>query len=324
MTDERHPHGFQPPHPEPAGARRHARRQARFERRFAVLAELRRRHPKRLGEGPGKRLVGFIPRLEGNLQHRVFRAPQLPCGPLQPQAPHVLPHRFAHHAPKDPVEVKRREARHPGQFLERQGTVQVLLDVRQHLRDAFAIGVHRAGLHEFESSLTGRACLDRFCGNCRQAKPPLPGRAKPADWRCRGSRAGRSEATFCAIRTKSHGLAGDWGRRCERRHNEPAGCLLCTARGLPPRRRVRNMEVDSLALCGAGVSTCGPAQGAPRNRPASAPVPASEGGLPARRRLTTCPTRALRTRRGGTLGFEPFARSNPATPPLSGGVRSPL
>lgn len=108
--------------------------------------------------------MGFIPRLQGDLQDRAFRAPQLPRAPLQPQAPHMLPHRFAHHAPENPVEMKRREARHLRQFLQRQGAVQVLLDVRQHLRDALAIGVHGTGLHEIESSLSGRAFLDRFCG----------------------------------------------------------------------------------------------------------------------------------------------------------------
>ena len=114
-------------------------RHERFRARGVLVAIGRGRRAETRVEGACEGLVGLIAGIEGDLGHRIGGGFQLLRGALQPQPAYILLHRLARHATEDAVEVERREARHPGEVLEREFLVEVALDVEHDAEDAFLV-----------------------------------------------------------------------------------------------------------------------------------------------------------------------------------------
>jgi hypothetical protein len=93
-------------------------------------------------------------------------------GRLQPQPADVLVDPLAHQPAEEAVEVVRREVGHPGQPIQRQFLIQVLLDEELHLEDALAIGLLRRR-HGRNYTRPLPPLLDRSCDPASVRAPPL-------------------------------------------------------------------------------------------------------------------------------------------------------
>jgi hypothetical protein len=92
--------------------------------------------PEHGRERAGEGLVGLVPGLEGHVRDRLVAELEPVGGPLQSEPADVSHHRLPHHAAEHPVEVVRGEVGNRGQVFERDGVVQVALDVHQHAEHA--------------------------------------------------------------------------------------------------------------------------------------------------------------------------------------------
>src|SRR5262249_16192359 len=88
--------------------------------------------PNCLREGGAEGLRGSMARTQGPLDDAVCGGLQRNGRGFQPQPPHVLGDAFADQAAENTMEVVWRKVGHPGQPLQRQFLVEVLLDEELH------------------------------------------------------------------------------------------------------------------------------------------------------------------------------------------------
>src|SRR5215472_18865295 len=84
-------------------------------------------------------LVRVVTGLEGDVGYGAVVQLEGLRGAFQAQTAHVLLNRFADQRAKDPMEVVGREAGDPGEPIELERLVEVLLDVDQRAHDALVV-----------------------------------------------------------------------------------------------------------------------------------------------------------------------------------------
>jgi len=118
-----------------------------------LLPILARRHTKHPPESSGERLVRIIAGIESDLDHRPLGTGQPKSGTFQPQSAHMLLDRLAHHSPENPVKMVRREAGHLGQLFQREGLIEMILEVDHHPQQPLSIVDLGIASHPVVSSL---------------------------------------------------------------------------------------------------------------------------------------------------------------------------
>ena len=96
---------------------------------------------KRAGEG----FVSLITGIKGNLRDRLIRRLQSACCPLQPQATHMLRHRFADHPAKHMMKMIWREMCQPGKIVTHHRLIKMPLQMDQDAKNSLLICLFRIG-----------------------------------------------------------------------------------------------------------------------------------------------------------------------------------
>ena len=109
-------------------------------------AKLHGRQAEGLAKGAAERFVGFISRLEGDLHDRRFGELEPASRAFQSQPPHMAAQRFPQHSSEHMMKMMRRKAGQPGEFLQGQRLVEVLLDMHQHAQEALLVESQRGRL----------------------------------------------------------------------------------------------------------------------------------------------------------------------------------